>query len=343
MIPIYFPHTYIPESILAVVHTCFSPVAVYQPSRGEIPSVLREWHEAERIELHAPPDGDEDRLAPVLSDFRQWAALHGGQRQSSLDYFKSRMGRVPFFDETSVAQIRADIRGRGIPSEPDAGDRFFVARVFLRIAQEMDMEAESLAIDLRRHDEFENKLYRDLAGNGSPLQQPTNPIAVNTGTQRNYMIPERLLAWWLLVEGTAEQTAANSSGIFVTTSRTALEHSVEMTDQVRKIFTMVEGPTVGNSSEALLSWRRDLLDRLLQLVGSDQASQAVDNMEWPVAPATSETAPRVKLTLFLIPGTSPAALFRKTAGGQPDAPVNDHAMAPGPQNTVIALIETRPS
>ena len=45
MTPIYFPHTYIPRSIMAALHTCFSPVVCYQPSSRGIPPAMREWEQ----------------------------------------------------------------------------------------------------------------------------------------------------------------------------------------------------------------------------------------------------------------------------------------------------------
>jgi len=339
MIPIYYPQTYIPEATMAAVQTCFSPVTVYQPSRRHIPPAMHEWEQGDLIELHVPPKGDGDRLDLLLKDYRKWAAMHGGRHRTGFDYLRTHMGKVPFFDETSVAQIRADIRRGGISSESAPVTRFFSARVFLSIAQEMDMAAEALAIDMRRHDEFEKKLFKELTGDGSPAAQPTSFGATGTGMQQDYMIQERLLAWWLLVVGDAEKADTNLSGIFVTTSRPAVDHSIdEMADAV-KMFTMKDIPVVDHKLQALENWRRQLIKQLQLVAGSNHALETATGLDWPTFPKIDGAAQRLKLTVFLLSGKSPGALFQKAVGVQTDSLMNDQVPASEPANTVVALIE----
>ena len=338
MRPIYYPQTYIPVASMAAIQTCFSPVVVYQPSRRDVPTVMREWEQGELIELIVPPKGDGDRLALVLKDYRNWAAMHGGQHRTGFDYFRSHMGKVPYFDETSVAQIRVDIKRGGIPRESASVSRFFSARVFLSIAQEMDMGAESLATDMLRHDEFEKKLFRELNG-GAPAPQPASPVATDSGMQQDYMIQERLRAWWLLVAGVAESADTNLSGIFVTTSRPAVDLSVDVMADAVKMFTMEDIPLVGNNPQVLKNWRRQLLDRLQLVTRGNHALEKATGIDWPMVPKLDDAAQRLKLTAFLIAGKSPRALFHKTVGLQTDSLKKDQTLGSEPENTIIVLIE----
>lgn len=338
MIPVYFPHTYIPQTIMAAVQTCFSPVAVYQPSRRGIPPVMHEWERKGMIELFAPPEGAGDKLALLLRDFRQWAALHGGQHRTGFDYFRSRMGKVPFFDETSVAQIRADIKDVETSGPSAAETRFFSARVFLSIAQEMDSETESLAMDLRRHDEIQKKLFSELTGKAASASQPTGPVANGAGAQLDYMIEERLMAWWLLANGVADQADANLSGIFVTASRPAVDSLIDKGADAVKIFSTDDLPGAGNSSEAHNAWRRAFLDQLRLLVQADQAVDTTTGIEWPTIPEKDGAARPVTLTVFLIPEASPDVFFHKTIG-QAESVVTDQAPVARPNNTILALVE----
>jgi hypothetical protein len=340
MIPVYFPHTYIPETIMAGVHACFSPVAVYQPSRRATPSVMDEWEQKGLIKLHAPHAGDGDRLALLLKDFRQWAALHGGQHRTGFDYFRSRIGKVPFFDETSVAQIRADIKDFETSGMSAAGTRFFNARIFLSIAQEMDLETESLVMDLRRHDQIQQKLFSELTGNAASAPQPTGPVATRAMDQLDYMIRERLMAWWLLADGVAEQAAKNLSGIFVTASRSVVDHIIDLATDAVRIFSVEGIPGSGNRSQTLSAWRRAILDRLQLLVQSDQALEAATAIDWPTIPENDGALHQVTLTVFLIPGESPEVFFHKTIGRRTSAD-QDQASAARPKNTVVALTEIR--
>ena len=160
MTPIYFPHTYIPETVVKAVHSFFSPFTLCTPSPGLVPQAMREWQQNGLVEILVPSNGDEEKLSLLLKDFHNWATLHGDGHHSGFDYFRSRMGVEPFFDDTSVTQILADIK-REPPNDVASSEaRYFSARVFLSIAQEMDAETDALAVDMQRHHELEKKAFQ---------------------------------------------------------------------------------------------------------------------------------------------------------------------------------------
>jgi hypothetical protein len=96
MTPIYFPHTYVTRSVMEDVQACFSPVVLYQPCAADIPPLLREWEKRGQVELRVPVPTEEEKLATLLTDFRNWAALHRDKR--GIDLLIPHQ-RVHFFND----------------------------------------------------------------------------------------------------------------------------------------------------------------------------------------------------------------------------------------------------
>jgi hypothetical protein len=88
MIPIFFPHTYLSCPVMEAVQACFSPVVLYQPSAMGIPPPLREWEKTGQVDLRVPVPAEEEKLASLLTDFRNWAAL---------GLFQNTQGQVAVF------------------------------------------------------------------------------------------------------------------------------------------------------------------------------------------------------------------------------------------------------
>ena len=127
-----FPYTYVNTVTLKAFYACFESVSVLQPSRlgDAIPD--RQWIDNGFVHLQVPVESDTIVLNRKLAEYRNWLDLHqGGQ----MDFFKMTNDQVPFFSESSVAQIRADIREKR-KAEPEA--YLFRARLFLQLAQEFD-------------------------------------------------------------------------------------------------------------------------------------------------------------------------------------------------------------
>ena len=128
---------------------------------------MQKWAESGLIDIRIPVFGDENKLEAILKDFRIWANLH---RQGTLDFLKAWSGKIPFFDETLVSQIRADISKRsGIDQAPKESDDIFSARLFLHIAQEFDLHNIGLNQDLRSIETMEQDLFKSLHGEDEVL------------------------------------------------------------------------------------------------------------------------------------------------------------------------------
>ena len=97
MTPIYFPHTYLSRPVMEAVQACFRPVVLYQPTAMDIPPPLREWEKTGQVELRVPVSAEEEKLASLLTDFRNWAALHRDKRGIDLCLFQDTQGQVAVF------------------------------------------------------------------------------------------------------------------------------------------------------------------------------------------------------------------------------------------------------
>ena len=338
MTPIYFPHTYVTRTVMEAVQACFSPVVLYQASTAGIPPPLREWEKTGQLELRVPVPTEEEKLASLLSDFRNWAALHRDKRGIDLAYFRTRKDRWPFFDETSGAWILADIKGKSRTETPPYETRLLNARLLLRIAQEMDAQNDSLLTDLQRADEMEQTLFRHLRGDEAIPRQETGALRVAPGAGADYMIKERIRAWALLAAVDAVQKGPIASGIFVTASRSATEVITESGPGAVKIFEAADVPVDNGRSEILENWRRGLLERLIDLVHAERAAEAADNVNWPPVPIVEGPAGCATLRVYLFPGQSPGTLLRGSFSSS-DEPGTEGVLETRLKNTVVAWID----
>ncbi|MFZ0612711.1 MAG: hypothetical protein WAM73_10765 [Desulfobacterales bacterium] len=338
MIPIYFPHTFLTRPAREAIFSCFSKVAVYQPGAGDIVPVLREIEKTGRIELRVPIAADEEKLASLLTDFRNWAALHRDKRGIDSAYIKTRRNTVPFFDDTSGAHILADIKGGGPSAPPTSAMRLLNARLLLRIAQEMDVQNDSLETDLRRSAELERSLFAHLRGGETNLRPGTALGSVGGTGGADYMIEERVGAWALLAAADAGQRGPDAAGIFVTASGSVLDYVTERQPMAVKIFETAGVPVTSGESEVLEKWRQELLPCLVELAVAERAVDAAERLRWPPVPVVEGPAGWATLKVYLLAGQSPGAFLRglssppvdPAGAGEPDARL---------KNTVVAAVE----
>jgi hypothetical protein len=338
MTPIYFPHTYLSRPVMEAVQACFSPVVLYQPSAMDIPPSLREWEKTGQVDLRVPIPAEEEKLASLLTEYRNWAALHRDKRGIDLAYFRTRKDRWPFFDDTSGAWILADIKGKSRTETPSTETRLLTARLLLRIAQEMDAQNDSLLTDLRRADEMEKSLFRHMRGDEAILRQETGTLQAEPGTGADYMIKERIGAWALLAALDAAQKGPDASGIFVTASRSVAAHLTESRPAAIKVFEATDVPVHTGRPEILENWRRGVLERLIDLVHAEQAAEAADSVTWPPVPIVEGTAGSAALRVYLFSGQSPGSLLRGpfSPSNEPGAEGDMETML---KNTVVAWID----
>jgi hypothetical protein len=152
------------------------------------------------------------------------------------------------------------------------------------------------------------------------------------------MLKERIGAWALLAVADSVQRGPEAAGIFVTASRSALECLTESGVLAVKVLEAADVPVDSGRSEALESWRRGLLERLIDLAYAEKAVESADKLTWPPVPTAAGSAGGVTLRAYLFPGQSPGTLLRESSG-RSDEPGTGGDLNTRLKNTVVAWID----
>jgi len=315
MKPIYFPFTYISKPVAEALHTCFGKTIVYQPSSKNIPEEIYKLGERGMLDIRISEKTekkDEEKLSAILKDYNAWANLHKGNRGIQLDYFKAGRNKIPFFDDTSTSQIKADIED--ITGENPARkepDPVFNARLFLSIAQNFDMQNDKIVRDMASFETARMDFIKSLNGEGE-----TSPVVpgygdeFKTGNLADYdhMIPERIAAWALLMCCDPMQCGDEVSGLFVTSSRQAIDYLLEKTPETENVFSIDTIPMVENQVEKTAKWLKGLMEHL-QMVA--ESSRPLECENFTIVPDDIKCETKVSLSLYLVPGASPLEYFSR--------------------------------
>ncbi|WP_157068045.1 hypothetical protein, partial [Desulfosarcina cetonica] len=165
MTPAYMPFTYLSTALADTLAALVGPLVIYQPMADGVSENLTALDERGTIAIRVPLSGDEDRLAAALAEFTRWARLNPGKSTAGAGFISSRQGMVPFFDETTINQLRTDIQQYGRPDAgSDAAEVPFSARLFLAVAQNNDSTTDHLDDDLSRFKAMEQKFLDSLDG-----------------------------------------------------------------------------------------------------------------------------------------------------------------------------------
>jgi len=159
----YFPFTYLSEATARRLAALVGPVVVVQPIKTAVPAALNTLASQGLVEIRTPMTDDDDRLHAALREFTEWARMNPGRSTAGTDFLGARQGKVPFFDETAVNQIRSDLRQYSRSDRPaDDSDDAFSARLFLALAQENDQAVDRLDQNLERFKTMEKEFLEIL-------------------------------------------------------------------------------------------------------------------------------------------------------------------------------------
>jgi len=315
MKPIYFPFTYISKPVAKAIYACFGKTIVYQPSSKNIPEEIHKLARRGVLDIRVsgnPGEKDEEKLSAILKDYNAWANLHQGSRGIQFDYFKTGRDKIPFFDDTSTSQIKADIKNilgkNPALKEPDS---VFNARNFLSIAQEFDMQSDKIFQDMVSFESARMDLINRLKG-----EDETSPLvpgykdefkSVNLA-DFDYMIQERIEAWALLMCCDPMQYREIISGLFVTSSRQAIDHLLEKTPEIENVFSINAIPIAENLVEKSAKWSNDLME-YLEIIAKSSRPLKCDNFN--IVPDDLKGETKASLSLYLVPGASPLEYFSR--------------------------------
>lgn len=309
MTPIYFPFTYISEPILDKLWDTFGKIVVYQSSKINVPEKMTAWEKSGKIDIRMPVEGNDEKIERILQEFKSWADLHQG---SELSLLKTQLGKIPFFNEDATSQIKLDIKRQDLkkPSE-EKPERLLVARMFLQVAQELDLQHDSLKQDLLSLEAMDQRLIKELTGEALSSSSDVDTYqAVETNDAGKYMTKERIDAWARIMLQDRQQ-----SGLFITNSRAVMEHLLDDAPEAR-VLSDVNDMTAFENGIKKHEKRQNLLHHLETIV-ADAASATTKTA---VAPSLfKEKARKKTFTFYLIPGLSPHQFFSRymvSAGGK---------------------------
>ena len=332
MKPIYFPFTYVSDSVAESLSACFGQFIVYRPLDKNLTDQLQFWIDRGVADVRVPVAGNETELITAIKSYQTWADLHREGSREMAAIFRSNMDRVPFFNELSTRKIVEDIKAN-IPGDSDtqAPDFFLTARIFLYFAQEFDRQNQELTDDLIHHQQQEAELIRQLKMEEDPVAvelrnvpgQLPDPFA-------DYMIPDRLESWTRIF--CREQ---DLSGLFVTHSTAVVEHLLERAPTATRVMHIKSIPSGKHPNAVRKSWQERLALSLVRLVEQNPADVSSESMAPLDFPADDNT---VSLSVYRVPDQTPYEFFTRCA--EMDRPPVDAPDRNGKyKNTLIALVQ----
>ncbi len=336
MKPIYFPFTYVADSVARALAACFGEFIVYQPLTGNMPEHMRPWVEKGIIDVRVPVTNDQTDLEAMMKNYLSWADIHLEGSGLKPQFFKAWRDSAPFFSATSPSQIVADIKKRDHgKSASGAQETLLAARRFLYFAQEFDRQNQEVVQDLKRHQQQETELIRQLKMEDDSLTAEFQKEAAQIpDDSAGYMVSERLEAWTrILLED------ADISGIFITHIPAVLQELLDRTPTAEKLLSFESIPTCTAKTTEIDPWRRSLASDLAHIVEHKWAPTTGRPSGRPSGPPdVPAEGNTVSLSVYLVPDQMPRVFFPYCAQiGLPDRDVS----RPGARfkNTLIGLIE----
>ncbi len=334
MKPIYFPFTYITQPVVEAARACFQQLVVYQPSNQKVPDKMQQWAKNGILDIRVPVKRDEQKLNAIVNNYRTWANIH---QESGISFFKTQIDAIPFFGESSVEQIRADIKKSSQDAQSQKKpDHLFNVRLFLQIAQEFDMQSWEIDRELRLCENMELDLMQNLKGQDDFSDKGLiGNRALETDDPHSYMIPERMEAWTYLMHYDQSEYDHEMSGLFITSNRSVLEYLIDQTPAAEKLCGFDSIPAYKNEAHDLKEWRAGLMQHLDMLVENEWNGSFDIISKAPAAPGCDK---KFSLTLYVVPQKTPRdffASFIKHKAGLLNAKNTGVRF----KNTLIGLIE----
>ena len=343
MKPIYFPFTCISDLSAEIISAIFGQIVVYRPSNQNLSETMQKMAKKGILDIQIPVKKDENKLDAILKDYKSWLNLHLGDKQGMTGFFKTHADKIPFFDDTITAQIRADIRKKVQPKQPETKpDPLFNARIFLSIAQEFDTQNWEINQKLFMVEEMQQKLIENIKGEidslyienaeNNLLESCDLPEFYDPGAYDDpgaYMTADRIKAWSLLMQHDQQE-----SGLFITDSSSAFEYLIDKASRAEIIAGFDSIPLQKNSVEKADKWRDNFMKQL-EIIARNPWPASTDKIAGPSFAKNSDT--KVSLTLAIVPGKTPHEFFAGCCGyNQPESKEKSQF-----QNTLLGLVELK--
>ena len=328
---VFFPFTFMTEALLDACCRFFNEIVVVQATGDNIPGQMVEWQAEGRLDIHSPGP-DTGNITAMLQNYRTWPANHQG---TDISVYKVEPHHIPFFDDTSIAQIKKDIRtaGTGDETDPDSAesDRLLQARLFLQMAQGFDEQSLDIARNLRDQAEKERGLFDGLRGENAlpPVSSQSEPSSISADPF-TYMLTDRLSAWTRVMV-----SCGLIDNMFITNSRESLELAMDDLQNTDVAIHIQRIPCFEGNTEEIKERKAAFRSYIINLSRTSPSQFQEDSIpQFSVENGDEHLA----VELVTIPGIPPADFFPRFLKGGARAPMrisNEMSI----KNTVLGLIE----
>ena len=189
-----FPHTAVPPWAEEALLALFDEVTVFQPAVDLFPKNSGPLVTRDRFNLLCPYENGHEDVYQAVKAHRQWADQHQGL---DLKQLRSRLDLPAFFDEESTYHLETLIRPseKGARSEKnfDPEQASLNSRLFLSLAQELDLRNWEMEANLEKVEAVEDRLFTQL--HGEPVKTAFLQQKQQAVHATGYMIRERMEAW----------------------------------------------------------------------------------------------------------------------------------------------------
>jgi hypothetical protein len=304
MMPLYFPFTAVSPTASERLSACFERIAVYQALDCPLQNKDAMKADNDFLEFLQPVAGDEKKIAAVIKEYKNWIHLH---EDAPLAFLKIRSNAIPFFTDTSVSKIRADLKNRTASdahsenAAPTTADTVFAARLFLAVANEHDVHCFDLLKDMAAQEKMEQALYDRIKGEPGDLGRLFHPPAKSAEEDPgNAMTEQRLRAWSVLLLHDPAPP-----GVFVTDSPAVMDYLESHGARMEIIFS-AENLLVRQDEDTVRGFRKELSDALALLAAGSAISKTVHA---PAALPAGSVEETVSLTVAVVPGVNARKYF----------------------------------
>ncbi|MCU0559059.1 MAG: hypothetical protein MUD16_02560 [Desulfobacterales bacterium] len=279
--PVYFPFTHLGDRAAAALQSHFDVMLLLRPFAEGLPPGMRGLERCGFLEILACDAGDEVSGAEAAAGFLEWARRHAGGVGPTGAFWQARLAGGPAGGDRSAFQLASQIKRRCQAEEPpNVADPLRAARVFLRLAQELDEQNEEVLRELMRVQTLRAEMLAAMDGRppspaaGAAAGEPLPP----TGREE-HRLTDRLSAWARLF-----LAAACPGPVLVTTRAAVVAHLIEASAAVRRLpleahrgrgegLPAAEGAPAALRMEALADWAAAPAERIatLPLAGPGEA------------------------------------------------------------------------
>jgi hypothetical protein len=302
IVPLYFPFTFLSPQVGMLMKQWFGTIAVYQPSAAPCPHPMATPEISAMTDLRIPLTADHDEFLACCEAYRHWGRFHEGEDMAVLK--THLLTQPPFSTDDSPHAIRDSVRRGGRPPLDKSMPDHLVARVFLQLAQDFDVNRWETGGGLRAVDRMEKNMFEQILGEGSEaIETPARRKSRDHEDSGGIMTTERLAAWSILLNADQSDT-----GIFVTDSAAVITHMIENTSTLIRAGTF--SPPRIDADISADNAAPSFLETISKLIGSREEISAPGTAD---GSDDSTTDGNARLDVYLVPNITPRRFFNGLA------------------------------